>query len=110
MALITRNLSIVSSRLKFKVMQSEPVDMDTLERNIVCTVYANDIPVTTERKLCLNSTDIENFNNRIFDVELVLNKSTNTNIMQLRIFDESDLLNPLIKENVTNNTLIEQDF
>lgn len=109
-ALITRNLSIVSSRLRFKVMQSEPVDMDTLERNIVCTVYANDIPVTTERKLCLNSTDIDNFNNRIFDVELVLNKSTNTNIMQLRIFDESDPLNPLIKENVTNNTLIEQDF
>ena len=109
-ALITRNLSIVSSRLKFKIMQSEPVDMDTLERNIVCAVYANDTLVTTEKRLCLNSSDIDNYNNRIFDVELTLNQSTSTSIMQLRIFDVEDMLNPLIKETVTNNTLIEQDF
>lgn len=108
--LVTHNLSIVSSRLKFKIMQSEPVDMDTLERNIVCAVYANDVPVTIEKRLCLNSADVSNFNNRIFDMELILNKSTNASIMQLRIFDVEDMLNPLIKETVTNNTLIEQDF
>ena len=84
--------------------------MDTLERNIVCAVYANDTLVTTEKRLCLNSSDIDNYNNRIFDVELTLNQSTSTSIMQLRIFDVEDMLNPLIKETVTNNTLIEQDF
>lgn len=72
--------------------------------------YANDTLVTTEKRLCLNSSDIDNYNNRIFDVELTLNQSTSTSIMQLRIFDVEDMLNPLIKETVTNNTLIEQDF
>lgn len=108
--LVTRNLSIVSSRIKFKMMQSEPVDMDTLERSVVCAVYANDVPVTVEKRFCLNSADVSNFNNRIFDVELVLSKSTDASIMQLRVFDVEDMLNPLIKETVMNNTLIEQDF
>jgi len=43
-------------------------------------------------------------------VELTLNKPTDANILQLRIYDVDDELNPLIKENVKNNTLIEQDF
>jgi len=31
-------------------------------------------------------------------------------VLQLKIYDAADELNPLIKENVTNNTLIENDF
>jgi|WetSurMetagenome_2_1015567.scaffolds.fasta_scaffold00327_5 hypothetical protein len=108
--LVTRNLSMVSSRLKFKIMQSESVDMDTLERTVTCAVYDNDVAVTAEKIIHLKSTDAENFNNRIYDVDLTINKSTGANIMQLHISDIDDPLNPLIKETVINNTLIGQDF
>ena len=58
----------------------------------------------------LNKNDIYNSNIPSYDVDLLLKLSTSTSIMQLRIFDVEDMLNPLIKETVTNNTLIEQDF
>jgi hypothetical protein len=31
-------------------------------------------------------------------------------MLQLRIYDVEDKLNPLLKETVKNNTIIEQDF
>jgi hypothetical protein len=31
-------------------------------------------------------------------------------VLELRIYDVEDNLNPLVKENVTNNTLISNDF
>ena len=31
-------------------------------------------------------------------------------MLQLRVYDEEDCLNPLIREVVKNNTMIEQDF
>ncbi|MBK5203305.1 MAG: PglZ domain-containing protein [Prolixibacteraceae bacterium] len=110
LALVSHNLYLVSSRLKFKIMQSEVVDMDIQERTISCALYINDTAVTEKKIIILNSTDADNFNNRIYDVELILNKSTSESIMQLKIFDVGDPLNPLIKENVTNKTLIERDF
>jgi hypothetical protein len=41
---------------------------------------------------------------------LILNKSTTSTMLQLRIYDEEDMLNPIIRETVKNNTMIEQDF
>lgn len=108
--LITRNLSMVSSRLKFQIIQSEAVSMEVLERTVVCGVYVNEELVTTNKEIQLSSADSVNAANRVFDVELTLNTSTDAKIMELRIYDASDSLNPLIKENVTNNTIIEQDF
>lgn len=108
--LISRDLKMISSRLKFQIIQSEAVSMEMLERTIVCAVYVNEKPVTAQKEIVLLSTDSINPANRIYDIELVLNTSTNANIMQLRIYDKNDFLNPLIKESVKNNTIIEQDF
>ena len=53
---------------------------------------------------------IWNLNNRVFEVTLNLNKSVNASMLQLRIYDVDDKLNPLVRETVKNNTMIEQDF
>ena len=108
--ILGQKLSMVSSRLKFKVIQSEAVDMNTVARTIICAVYDGDTPVTAEKQLILNSTDAVNFNNRIFEVELTLNKPVSNRLLSLRIYDVDDRLNPLAKANVTNSTLIEPEF
>ena len=110
LSLMSHNLNMVSSRLKFHVIQSEAVSMTVTERKVVCQVFNGDEPVTAEKELLLNSPDAVNLNNRVFEVILNLNKSVSSSVLQLRIYDEDDKLNPLIKETVKNNTMIEQDF
>jgi len=109
-SLMSHNLNMVSSRLKFHLIQSEAVSMTVMERKVVCQVFNGDEPVTIEKELLLNSTDSANLNNRVFEVTLNLNKSVTSSVLQLRIYDVDDRLNPLIKEAVKNNTMIEQDF
>ncbi len=109
-SLMSHNLNMVSSRLKFHIIQSEAVSMTVMERKVVCQVFNGDEPVTAEKELLLNSPDVANLNNRVFEVTLNLNKSVSSSVLQLRIYDVDDRLNPLIKETVKNNTMIEQDF
>ncbi len=109
-ALVNPNLSMVSSRLKFQLIQSEAVSMNVKERTIICGVYNGDDLVTESKRVTLNSTDSINLNNRVYDITLILNKSTTSTMLQLRIYDEEDMLNPIIRETVKNNTMIEQDF
>ena len=47
--ILGQKLNMVSSRLKFKIIQSEAVDMNTVSRTIVCAVYDGETPVT---RLC----------------------------------------------------------
>ena len=108
--LLTRNLSIVSSRLKVQVLQKEAVSADVKSRDICCAIYCNDEKITQDFILTLDSTDAEVLQNRVYEINLTLNLNVSSGILQLRIYDTEDLLNPLIKETVTNNTLIEQDF
>ena len=109
-SLMEHNLNMVSSQLKFRLIQSEAVSMTVMERKIVCQVFYGDEPVTLEKELLLNSTDSINPNNRVSEITLNLNKSVNSSVLQLRIYDVDDRLNPLIKETVKNNTIIERDF
>jgi hypothetical protein len=76
----------------------------------MCGVYNGDDLVTESKRVTLNSTDSINLNNRVYDITLILNKSTTSTMLQLRIYDEEDMLNPIIRETVKNNTMIEQDF
>lgn len=107
--LMNKNLSMVSSRVKFQLIQSDAVSMEVQGRKIVCGIYNNDELLTAEKEIVMDSSD-GNAQNRFFDVELTLNKPTDASILQLKIYDVEDDLNPLIKETVKNNTLIEQDF
>jgi len=109
-SLMSHNLQMVSSRLKFQIIQSEAVSLSVMKREIICCVYNGDEPVTEEKKITLNSADSANLNNRVFDIVLTLNKPVSTSMLQLHIFDVEDPLNLLIRETVKNNTLIEQDF
>jgi hypothetical protein len=84
--------------------------MNVKERTIICGVYNGDDLVTESKRVTLNSTDSINLNNRVYDITLILNKSTTSTMLQLRIYDEKDMLNPIIRETVKNNTMIEQDF
>ena len=84
--------------------------MTVQERTIDCCIYNGDEPVTEVKRLVLDSTDSLNINNRISEVTFTLNKTVSAPTLQLRIYDSEDSLNPLIRETVKNNTMIEQDF
>ena len=109
-SLMSHNLNMVSSRLKFHLIQSEAVSMTVMERKVVCQIYNGDDAVTVAKEILLNSADATNLNNRVFEVTLNLSKSVTSSVLQLRVYDVDDTLNPLIKETVKNNTMIEQDF
>ena len=72
-------------------------------------LYYNDAPVTPIKDVLLDKTDAS-LDNRKYLIDLTLNRNVDAKVLQLKIFDATDELNPLIKENVTNNTLIENDF
>lgn len=107
--LLDRRLSMQASRLRFKLLQTEAVSMDIKERHIRVALYHQDEPVTPVKDILLDKTD-PLLDNRKIQVDLTLNRNVDARILQLRVFDATDTLNPLIKENVTNNTLIEHDF
>jgi uncharacterized protein (TIGR02687 family) len=109
--LMSHNLNIVSSRLKFNILQEEMVDMTMQPRSIVCAIYHGDNIVSNEVALTLDSTESEP-SNRISVITLSLKQSVAPGLLQLRIYDSKDekRLNPLIREAVKNNTIIEQDF
>ena len=107
--ILDRRLSMQASRLRFKMLQTEAVSMDMKERPIRGALYHNDVPVTPVKDILLDKTD-PSLDNRKIQVDLTLNKNIDTKVLQLKVFDATDDLNPIIKENVTNNTLIENDF
>ena len=107
--ILDRKLSLQASRLRFKLLQTEAVSMDMKERLIKVALYYNDAPVTPVKDILLDKTD-PSLDNRKIQVDLTLNKNVDAKVLQLKIYDATDDLNPIIKENVTNNTLIENDF
>jgi hypothetical protein len=109
-ALMNHNLTMVSSRLKVQLIQSEAVTMTVKGRCVVCALYQGDTAVTAEQTVALNSTDATNINNRVFDLSFTLNQPVSASLLQLRVFDEEDRLNPLIRETVKNSTMIDMDF
>lgn len=108
--LLSNKLSMVNSRVKLTLIQSEAVSMTLIERKVICCVFDGNKPITDEVAVTLNSTDAENPANRMFNITLNLKESTSSSLLQLRVWDVETPLNPLIKESVTNSTIIEQDF
>lgn len=109
-SLLSTNLNMVSSMLKFQLIQSEPVSMSMTERTVCCAVFNGDDRVTEMKTIKLDSTDGVNLNNRVYEISLSLNKPVTGGLLQLCVWDESDDKNALIRETVKNNTFIEQDF
>ena len=107
--ILDRNLSMQASRLRFKLIQTEAVSMDMKERLIKVALYYNDATVTPVKEILLDKTD-PSLDKRKIQIDLTLNRNVDAKVLQLKIYDATDDLNPLMKENVTNNTLIENDF
>ena len=108
--LLEPELNMVSSILKFTLIQAEAVSADIKERTVACGVYLGDALVTKEKEIVLSSADAVNFNNRVYQMTLPLETSTTAPLLELRVFDVDDRLNALIKQPVKNRTFIEQDF
>lgn len=106
---LDRKLSITASRLRFKLLQTDAVNMEMKERVITVALYNNDKPVTTIKQILLDKTD-PSLDNRKIAVDLTLNTNVDAKVLQLKVYDVEDDMNPIFKENVTNNTLIENDF
>lgn len=106
---LDRNLSIQASRLRFKLLQTDAVSMDMKKRVINVALYYNDQAVTPVKEITLDNTDVLLDNRKVL-VDLTLNQNIDAKVLQLKVYDASDSMNPLIKENVTNNTLIGNDF
>ena len=106
---IENQLSIRSSRVRFRIMQTDPVSQDRRARSITVGLYDNDKPVSQIKEFTLDSAS-DSLDARTTWVDLTLNTNVDSRLLKLKIFDADDNLNPLIKDNVTNNTLIETDF
>lgn len=108
-ALVSRNLTVVSSNLKISLVQSEAVDSLHQERTITYALYNGENAVTPINELTLKSSDEELTASRMFNLTLTLNAVVQSNRLELRIYDKDDQLNPLIQQSVINQTLIERD-
>lgn len=103
-------LSVVSSLLRFKLVQSEAVSSERMGRTVVCCLYQGDEPVSNEQQVVMDNTEAEGLRERVYEVSLRLVRPCSGGLLQLRVYDVEDPLNPLVKENVRNNTLVERDF
>ena len=83
--------------------------MDMKERVVTVGLYVNDKPVTAIQQILLDKTE-QLLDARKISVDLTLNRHVDAKVLQLKVYDVEDSMNPIIKENVTNNTLIENDF
>lgn len=110
MNLMETKLDIVSSRLSFRIIQLNPVSVDRQERKISCGLYQGENLVSNEKIFTLSSTNDVDYNSRIYRIDLSLKKPVTDPVLELRIYDVDDRINPLIKMPANNRTLIEQDF
>ena len=108
--LVTRpnDMKVESSRIRFKLCQKDSVSMENRARTIRVALYDGENIVSDVKQYDLNSTSSD-ANLREIAVDLLLTKQAGS-ILQMRVYDIDDNLNPLVYATVINNTLIEQDF
>lgn len=107
-ALMNRKLSMTSGRIKITLVQLEPVSMTHKKVDVICALYCNNELVSSERPVTLDATG--ELPQRMFEVDLVLTKQPQSNILELWVYKPEDPMNPILRETVTNNTLIARDF
>lgn len=106
----TTALEMVSSLLKFQMIQEDAISTVFLQRVIVVGLYDKNELVCTPKEYVLDSTDHTVGHTRFIDVALNLNKPVRSHMLELRVWDKEDPLNPLLTRTVLNNTIVERDF
>lgn len=108
--LISKNLRVVSNILRFQILQDQRVSRNEKEREILVGLYRDLELVSNQVTIQMSSTS-ELPSERSFGCELMLRGDIgNVSLLKLKIYDKDDDLNPLIVQEVINNTLIESDF
>lgn len=108
--LVNTTLKIVSNVLRIQILQEKKISRFEKERDITVGIFKGNQLVSNSFEATLNSTS-ELPTDRSFRFNLSLLGSTGQeNVLKLKVFDKTDMLNPLIEENVINQTLIESDF
>jgi len=108
--LVTTVLKIVSNVLRIQLLQEKKVSRFEKEREIVVGIYKGNEIVSNQYALSLNSiSELPTERSFRFNLNL-LGSAGLENVLKLKVFDKTDMLNPLIEENVINQTLIESDF
>ncbi len=100
--------NIVSSVLLFTILQTDAVSNDRKQRSVSYAIFEGDRMVSGEGSLLLSSTDV-NPESRKTAARLTLSQATSSNLLELRVWDPADPLNPLDSKKVSNNTLIDRD-
>jgi hypothetical protein len=108
--LISKNLRVVSNILRIQILQDQRVSRNEKEREILVGLYRDLELVSNQVTIQMSSTS-ELPSERSFGCELMLRGDIgNISLLKLKIYDKDDDLNPLIIQEVINNTLIESDF
>jgi hypothetical protein len=105
-----RGLRIVSNILKVEILQDSEVGRLAKARTLSIALYLENDLASNRESITLNSTS-ESPSERMVRLELVLAAEyANESFLKLKIFDQDDMLNPLIEERIQNKTLIQPDF
>ena len=107
--LLNDKLVIESSIFHVTFIQKDAVSYDVKKMRVRFGLYEGDKLVSEEKELDFDRADA-NAASRIYNQSLTLQSGVCGSLLELRVYDVEDSLNPLIKEIVTNKTLIERDF
>lgn len=109
--LINRDrIRIVSNVCKVSILQEKPVSRLDKERRIIVGLYKENEAMSNELDVTLNKAD-DKPSARTFEIQLrLIPEASEASILKLKVFDHSDLLNPLQEAIVNNQSLLGQDF
>ncbi|MEO9501898.1 MAG: BREX-1 system phosphatase PglZ type A [Nonlabens ulvanivorans] len=104
------NLKIVSNILRLNLLQENEVSRYEKQRSITIGLYKDGTLVSNLEELDLNATGMSP-SERMTRIELTLSsEGADATLVKLKVFDKEDTLNPIIEEQVQNNTIITPDF
>ena len=96
------NIAITSSMVKFALLQNEPVDANLRALEIKYGIFVNGTVVGGLESMTLASSS-DNVADRVRDITIRLASIPVANaIVELRVFDVDDMLNPVISRNIKN--------
>lgn len=107
--LLNDKLVIESSLLQLTFIQKDAVSYDMKKMRIKFAIYDGERMVSEEKELDIDRADAD-ATSRIYNQSLTLSNGVSSSLLELRVYDVEDSLNPILKETVTNKTLVERDF
>lgn len=99
----SNNLTLVSSMVKFALLQNEPVDATLRALDIKYGIYVNGTILGNHDEMKLESKS-EAVADRVYDITIRLASVPAANeLVELRVYDAEDMLNPIISRSVRNS-------